>query len=130
MYHFPKFCVLFIEERPTTTWLVREKPFTMYIKIATIKCLVLKMMRKIILSYCSFPICFIILYGYNCKMYYLLVRTPDPHRRLHYVGWPSLSLFCWETGLIWAYFIVLFYLFELFMVDNFNWWVKPNNWMF
>jgi hypothetical protein len=52
-----------------------------------------------------------------------LVGIPDPHRQLHEymdekdIGLLNLSLF---TRSIWISFIVLFYLFELFMLNIFN----------
>jgi len=55
------------------------------------------------------------------------VETLDPHRKLHKyidrddVEWPNLSFFGWEIEPIWTYFIVLFYLFDIFILENFNW---------
>jgi hypothetical protein len=46
------------------------------------------------------------------------------------VGWLDLSLFDWETKLIWAYLIVYFIYLELFMLNSLIWWAKPNSEMF
>jgi len=62
--------------------------------------------------------------------------TPNPRRKLHGymdgddVGWPGLSLFGWETELIWAHLIVYFIYLELFMLNSLIWWVEPNSEMF
>jgi len=62
-----------------------------------------------------------------------MVGTLDPHRKLYWymdsddVGWPSLSLFGWETKPMWAYLIVYFIYLELFMLNSLIWWAELNS---
>jgi hypothetical protein len=74
-------------------------------------------------------------YAETCWM--IMIKTSDPRYKLHEymngddVEWPNLSLFGWETKLIWVYLIVilfspfrhvslLFYLFEIIYVKQFD----------